>query len=189
MPRGVSASGVKDCPAALWPVMVPGRRNAGVDLMMPDWHSRRSRARMARLSCDTAHLEAARVANPRERGHWRPFADRGGGESAMRRYGLVRVLTVVALMATLLMGVAAPASAMERPQAGKAWSWLETLWRAGVSVWAPWGPRKPEVPTVRDKGGPCVDPNGCAGPETATTSTSRPTCTAAEGGPCVDPNG
>lgn len=107
----------------------------------------------------------------------------------MSRYGLVRVLTVVALTAILLMGGAAPASAMERPQAGKVWNWLETLWRTGVSVWTPWGPRKSEAPTVREKGGPCVDPNGCADPGAATTTTGTPVCTAAEGGPCVDPNG
>lgn len=110
-------------------------------------------------------------------------------ESAMSRYGLVRVLTVVALAATLLMGSAAPASAVERPQTVKVWSWLETLWRTGLSVWAPGGPRRPAPATVREKGGPCVDPNGCAKPDAATTSTVKPVCNEIEGGPCVDPNG
>ena len=114
---------------------------------------------------------------------------RGGRESAMSRYGLVRVLTVVALAATLLMGSAAPASAMERSQTAKVWSWLEMLWRTGTSVWVPGGVSKPQAATVREKGGACVDPDGCADAQVTNIPGSPPCVRLTEGGPCIDPDG
>ena len=104
----------------------------------------------------------------------------------MSRYGLVRVLTVVALAATLLMGSAAPASATERPQAVKAWDWLEMAWRVGASFW---GLGSVESVTGLEKGGPCVDPNGCANAQVSSTPGTPPCVRLAEGGPCVDPDG
>lgn len=108
-------------------------------------------------------------------------------ESAMSRSGLVRVLTVVALMATLLIGSAAPASAMERPRTVKVWSWLETFWRVGLGVWMPEAANRPTAP--REKGGPCVDPDGCANAQAANTPGTPPCVRFTEGGPCVDPDG
>lgn len=115
----------------------------------------------------------------------------------MSRYGLVRVLTVVALAATLLMGSAAPVSAVERPQAVKVWSWLETLWRTGLGVWGPGGTRlekqgaciDPDGCSISEKGGPCIDPDGCANAEATNTSAKPPCVRLAEGGPCIDPDG
>lgn len=107
----------------------------------------------------------------------------------MSRYGLVRVLTVVALAATLLMGSAAPASAMERTQTVKVWGWLESLWRAGLSVWVPGGLAGRKTLSSSEKQGACIDPNGCANQQT--TSVPRlPRCLAFnEQGACIDPNG
>jgi|GEM_PF-6949545 len=105
----------------------------------------------------------------------------------MHQHSLKRLLSVFLLAGGLaFMGpIQVHAAPVAGPQA--VWKWLTRVWEERVPVF--WGrPGAGHGGVIQEKGGVCIDPNGCAPRSTA--SAPGPVCRAgSEGGVCIDPNG
>lgn len=104
----------------------------------------------------------------------------------MHQHSLKRVLVVALLAGGLAFAGAAQAQAASFESSQGVWQWLSRVWQEGVTVI--WTGRGAAGNDIHEKGGVCIDPNGCVPHSMAPAG--RPACHAwTEGGVCIDPNG
>jgi hypothetical protein len=105
----------------------------------------------------------------------------------MHQRSLKRLLVIALLAGGLAFAGPTQVHAAPFTSSPGLWNWLSRVWGEGVTVlWE--RPGSGHGKGIPEKGGGCIDPNGCL--PHAETPAAGPTCHAwNDAGGCIDPNG